>query len=214
MDVAKELNMIKESKVVAIIRGVSSENIIETVKALHKGGINCCEVTFDHSSKEKMDDTVKSIAMLRKEFDGEVAIGAGTVVNTEDVELAKNAGASFMISPNCKVDVIKLTKKYGLISIPGALTPTEIVDAYEAGADIVKLFPAADIGLSYIKSVRGPLSYIPMTAVGGVNAQNMNDFFKIGCCGVGVGGNLVNKKLIEAHQFDEITKLALEYKVN
>ena len=213
MDIAFERKMIEENKVVAIIRGISSKDILKTVEALYKGGIRCCEVTFDHSSKEKMDDTVKSISMLRKEYDGRAAIGAGTVVCEDDVILAKDAGASFMISPNCNPGVIRLTKRLGLISIPGAFTPSEIVAAYEAGADIVKVFPASNLGVAYIKAVRGPLGYIPMTAVGGVNAENMNDFLKAGCCGVGIGGNLVNKKLISEGKFDEITKLAQEYKV-
>ncbi len=205
--------MIEEYKIVAIVRGIPSDKILDTAKALYEGGIRCCEVTFDHSSKEKMDDTVKSIKMLRKEFDGKVAVGAGTVVCEDDVILAKDAGASFIISPNANEGVIRLTKRLGLISIPGAFTPTEIVAAYEAGADIVKVFPASNLGVAYIKAVRGPLGYIPMTAVGGVNAENLNDFLKAGCCGVGVGGNLVNKKLIAEGRFDEITKLAKEYKI-
>lgn len=213
MDMAFERRMIDEHKIVAIVRGISSDKILDTVKALYEGGIRCCEVTFDHSSKEKMDDTVKSIKLLRKEFEGRAAIGAGTVVCEDDVILARDAGASFMISPNTNEGVIRLTKRLGLISIPGAFTPSEIVAAYEAGADMVKVFPASNLGIPYIKAIRGPLGYIPMTAVGGVNAENMNDFLKAGCCGVGIGGNLVNKKLIEEGRFDEITKLAREYKI-
>ena len=100
-----------------------------------------------------------------------------------------------------------------MISIPGALTPSEIINAYNIGADIVKLFPAATLGLEYVKAITGPITHIPLIAVGGINAENANSFIKSGCIGVGVGGNLVNKKLIEAGDFEAIKKLAQEYKL-
>lgn len=214
MNVENELKLIKESKIVAIIRGISSDDILNTAKALMEGGIRCMEVTFDHSSPEGMENTVRSITMLRQAFDGVIAIGAGTVVNTDDVRLAKSCGASFIVSPNTKEDVIRLTKELGMVSMPGALTPSEIVNAYEAGADFVKVFPADNLGLGYIKAVRGPLGYIPLIAVGGVDASNLNDFLAAGCVGVGIGGNLVNKKLIKAGEFDKLRELASTFKVN
>jgi len=208
MDISKELQMIKDSKIVAIIRGVSSSDIVDAVQAMFNGGIRCCEVTFDHTSKEAMDESLKSIQLLREAFDGKVAVGAGTVLDTDDVELAKKAGASFIISPNYDPDTIKLTKSYGLISIPGAMTPTEVYNCYKAGADFVKVFPASDLGTSFIKSLRGPLPFIPLMAVGGITAENLNDYLKAGCSGVGIGGNLVNKKLIKAHDFEALENLA------
>lgn len=208
------MEMILKEKIVAIIRGIHSNYIIDTVTALVNGGIHCVEVTFNAKSEEASRDTLLSIRKIKEHFGDEVAVGAGTVLTVENVEDAFEAGAEFMISPNSNKEVIRKTKELGLISIPGAVTPTEIIEAYEMGADIVKLFPAATLGLGYIKAVTGPINHIPLTAVGGVNAENAKDFIEAGCVGVSVGGNLVNRKLIEAGSFDEITKLAKEYKLS
>lgn len=205
--------MILDSKIIAIVRGISSDKIINTVQALKDGGIACVEVTFNPKSEEISKDTLKSISMIKEHFGDSIAVGAGTVLTVKDVQRAAEAGAEYMISPNTCEAVIKETKRLDLISIPGAATPTEIINAYNMGADIVKLFPAAALGLEYIKALIGPIPHIPMTAVGGINAENANDFIKAGCIGVGVGGNLVNKKLIEAGNFEAIKKLAQEYKL-
>jgi len=205
------LNMILESKIIAIVRGISSERIVPTVGALMDGGITCVEVTFSAKSQEESKDTLRAISMLKKEFGDAIALGAGTVLTPQNVRDAASAGATYMISPNAGETVIKETKKLGLVSIPGAMTPTEIITAWNYGADIVKLFPAATLGLKYIGAIRGPITHIPMTAVGGINAQNAQSFLDIGCAGVSVGGNLVSKKLIEAGDYQAITKLALEY---
>ncbi|MFH5835918.1 bifunctional 4-hydroxy-2-oxoglutarate aldolase/2-dehydro-3-deoxy-phosphogluconate aldolase [Proteiniclasticum sp. C24MP] len=207
------MEMILKEKIVAIIRGIHSDYIVDTVAALVNGGIHCVEVTFNAKSEEASRDTLLAIRKIREHFGDEVAVGAGTVLTVDNVVDAYEAGAEFMISPNSNRDVISKTKELGLISIPGAVTPTEIIDAYEMGADIVKLFPAATLGLGYIKAVTGPINHIPLTAVGGVNAENAKDFIEAGCVGVSVGGNLVNRKLIEAGRFDEITLLAKEYKL-
>lgn len=208
------MEMILKEKIVAIIRGIHSDYIIDTVAALVKGGIHCVEVTFNAKSEDASRDTLLSISKIKEHFGDEVAVGAGTVLTVDNVVDAFEAGAEFMISPNSNKDVIRKTKELGLISIPGAVTPTEIIDAYEMGADIVKLFPAATLGLGYIKAVTGPINHIPLTAVGGVNAENAKDFIEAGCVGVSVGGNLVNRKLIEAGRFEEITLLAKEYKLS
>lgn len=206
-------NRIIDSKIIAIIRGVSSDKIINTVQALKDGGISCVEVTFNAKDDEASKDTLKSISMIKEYFADSVAVGAGTVLTANDVKMAANAGAEFMISPNTKMEVIWQTKRLELVSIPGAVTPSEIINAHDLGADIVKLFPAAALGLDYIKALTGPINHIPFTAVGGINAENANDFIKAGCVGVSVGGNLVNKKLIEAGDFQSITKLAKGYKL-
>ncbi|WP_317856124.1 bifunctional 4-hydroxy-2-oxoglutarate aldolase/2-dehydro-3-deoxy-phosphogluconate aldolase [Chakrabartyella piscis] len=208
---SKVLQKLIDGKVVAIVRGISSKDIIPTVQALKDGGITCVEVTFSMSSEEKSLDTLKSISMIAETFGDEIAVGAGTVLTPENVRRAKEAGATYIISPNVDADVIKETKALGMISIPGAVTPSEALDAYKAGADIVKLFPAASLGLGYVKAVMGPLDGIPITAVGGIDASNYQSFIDAGCVGVGVGGNLVNKKLIEAGDFEAIKQLALEY---
>jgi 2-dehydro-3-deoxyphosphogluconate aldolase/(4S)-4-hydroxy-2-oxoglutarate aldolase len=207
------LKMILDSKIVAISRGVSSDKIIDTVQALKDGGIVCVEVTFNAKSEEDSKDTLKAISMIKNHFGDAIAVGVGTVLTPENVRSAAEAGAEYMISPNTSEAVIKETKRLGLVSIPGATTPTEIINAYDMGADIVKLFPAAVFGLEYIKAIVGPISHIPMTAVGGINAENASAFIKAGCVGVSVGGNLVNKKLIDAGDFEAIKKLASEYKL-
>lgn len=208
---AETLKRILDGKVVAIVRGVSSKDIIQTVQALKDGGITCVEITFSLKSEEQSLDTLKSIRMIKEYFGDSVAVGAGTVLTPENVFRAKEAGAEYIISPNVDEAVIKATKRLGMVSIPGAVTPTEVITAYNWGADIVKLFPAATLGLSYIKALMGPIDGIPLTAVGGVDASNYLEFINAGCVGVGVGGNLVNKKLIEAGDFEAIKNLALEY---
>lgn len=205
------LDFIKENKVIAIVRGISSDNISRLAEAMVKGGLRCIEVTFDHSSKEKIEDTLKSIELLNKDFKGDVLAGAGTVLTAEQVDQAVVAGAEYIISPNVDVDVIRRTKELGKISIPGALTPSEIVEAYDAGADIVKLFPAAVFGTAYFKAVKAPFKHIPVTAVGGISPDNIAEFIAAGAVGAGVGGNLVSPKLVEEGCFEEITKIARSY---
>lgn len=205
------MQRIMDSKIIAIIRGISSDKIVDLVEAIRKGGVQCAEVTFDQTSDEAAQDTLVSIRKLSEHFGDSVCVGAGTVMTTEQVHLAAEAGAKYIISPNVDDAVIRETKSLGLVSIPGAMTPTEAAHAYSIGADIVKLFPAGVLGPAYIKAIRAPLKHIPVTAVGSVNAANCAEFFKAGCCGIGVGGNLVSKKLVDEGRFDEITSAAQEY---
>lgn len=214
MKVAQVLQEILDGKIVAIIRGVKPHYIIETARALKAGGIRCLEVTFDQSSEATINETLESLRLIRDTFGVEVLLGAGTVVSKEQVRMAVEAGAEYIISPNTDVEVIRYTKELGKVSIPGAFTPTEAVTAYEAGADIVKLFPAGLLGTSYIKALNGPLGHIPYTAVGGVNEENAADFIAAGASGVGVGGNLVSVKAIEAGEFHKITETAQKYIAN
>lgn len=138
----KILERIKESKIIAIVRGIPSSSIVDLVEAMVKGGVSCVEVTFDQSSEEKSKDSLKAISLIRETFGDRVAVGAGTVMTVEQVHQAVEAGAEYMISPNTNEAVIRETKKLGKISIPGACTPSEAADAYAWGADIVKIFPA------------------------------------------------------------------------
>ncbi len=207
------INSILENKVIAIVRGVDKKDIVNTARALAKGGIKLIEVTFSQKDPEHLVKTPELISMICKELGDEVCVGAGTVMNTQQCEAAFNAGAKYMISPNVDFDVIKKTVELGAVSMPGALTPSEAASAYNAGADFVKLFPAGVFGTAYIKAVCAPLNHIPFMAVGGVNAQNLNEFLNAGVKGVGVGGNLVDVKKIAEGDFDAITALAKEYKV-
>ena len=135
---------------------------------MEKGGIHCIEVTFDQTSNETIAQTKQSIAAIKEQLGDRVYVGAGTVMTVEQVHMAVEAGAEYIISPNVNEAVIRETKKLDKVSIPGAMTPTEAAAAYEYGADIVKMFPAGILGPAYIKAVKAPLKHIPMTAVGGV----------------------------------------------
>ena len=201
---------ILEHKIIVIIRGIDIEALLPTAEALIKGGIKLIEVTFNHSSADTLKETMKAIQLL-SEAHQEIHVGAGTVMSVEQVEAAVKAGARYIISPDVDQEVIERTKELGALSIPGALTPTEIAAAYKYGGDFIKLFPMENLGLDYAKAVMGPLSHIPMLAVGGVNVDTIQDYLKAGFKGVGIGGNLVNKKWIEAGEFDAIRELAKRY---
>lgn len=199
------VQMVHRYKLIAIIRGIDPSKGLELAKALYEGGVRLMEVTFDQKDTEKHKDTVALIAAIKNFFGDSVRVGAGTVTTPELVCMAKDAGAEYIISPDCKEAVIRKTKELGLISMPGALTPTEVTNAHDWGADFVKLFPVGCMGTAYIKAVRAPLNHVDLLAVGGVNDSNMIDYLDAGCCGVGMGGSLVNRKWIDAGEFDKIT---------
>jgi 2-dehydro-3-deoxyphosphogluconate aldolase/(4S)-4-hydroxy-2-oxoglutarate aldolase len=210
----KIIKEIKKEKIIVIVRGVYGEDCLNLASALYKGGIRLLEVTFDQNNKEDQLKTHDTIKLLNDRLSDKITVGAGTVTSVNLLRLAKKAGAKFIISPDCNHKVIKKTVKMGLVSIPGAMTPTEIKTAYDSGADFVKVFPVTSLGANYIKAVKAPLNNISLLAVGGVNADNISDFISAGADGVGVGGNLVNKDFITAGRFDEITALAKEYTKN
>lgn len=194
-------------EIIAIVRGLKSSSY-EVAQALYSGGIRAMEFTFDQSDPNGTDITAKAINTVLTRFGRDMIVGAGTVTSVEMVQLAYQSGAKFIVSPNTDAKVIEKTKELGMLSFPGAMTPSEIFDAYQYGADAVKVFPAGVLGPEYIKAVRAPLSNIPLLAVGGINSQNISSFIKAGCIGVGVGGNLVNKAWIKSGQFDRITEVA------
>ena len=205
------ISAIFENKIIAIIRGIYGNDCRNLIKALVKGGINLIEVTFDQASPESFKETQAAIEMIKSDFE-DVYAGAGTVTDTMLVQMANDAGAKYIISPNVDIDVIKKTKDLGLVSIPGAMTPTEIRYARLSGADFVKVFPISNLGgAAYIKAVSAPLNNIPLLGVGGVNEKNINELIKAGAKGAGVGGNLVNKKWIADGRFEEITALAEKF---
>ena len=180
-------------------------------QALYAGGIRAIEVTFNQKQPDKFVQTTDAIRAIKEAMGERMAVGAGTVTSVALVELAHGAGAEFIVSPDMNVDVIRRTKELGMVSMPGALTPTEILTAHQSGADFVKVFPAGCLGAGYIKAIRGPINHVPLLAVGGVSEKNASEFLKAGCAGIGAGGNLVNKQWIEAGAFDKITALAKEF---
>ena len=206
------LEYVKERKIVAIVRGLSPEYLIRLGHAFEEGGIGLMEVTYNQSAPETWKDTAKGIEAVEKEFGDRLLVGAGTVITLEQVSMTYNAGGHYLGTPTTQPEIIRAGKALGLGLYPGAFTPSEILAAYDAGADAVKVFPASCLGPGYIKAIRAPLSHIPLMAVGGVNEKNAADFIKAGCVGLGVGGNLVNKEWIRNGEWEKITALAKEFK--
>ena len=206
------LEYVKERKIVAIVRGLSPEYLIRLGHAFEEGGIGLMEVTYNQSAPETWKDTARGIEAVEKEFGDRLLVGAGTVITLEQVSMTYNAGGHYLVTPTTQPEIIRTGKALGLGLYPGAFTPSEILAAYEAGADAVKVFPASCLGPGYIKAIRAPLSHIPLMAVGGVNEKNAADFIKAGCVGLGGGGNLVNKEWIRNGEWEKITALAKEFK--
>ncbi len=205
------LESIVENKFIVIVRGVEKEKLLPLTQAMYDGGIRLLEVTFDASGKVSDEETAENIRFLSEHFAGKMFIGAGTVLTKKQVELTHAAGGTFIISPNTDEEVIKRTRELEMVSMPGALTPTEIQRAHTLGASFVKLFPAGDLGPGYVKAVKAPLSHILLTAVGGINYDNIPDYIKAGVSGFGVGTNIVDKKLLAAGDYDGIRQLAERY---
>ena len=158
------LEQIKRTRLVAILRGIGSGQALDIASALYEGGVRALEFTFDHDDPDCVAHNCERIHAVRSRFPEDLLVGCGTALTVEEVEKSIAAGGQLVISPNTNVEVIRRTRELGAVSMPGALTPTEIVTAYEAGADLVKLFPAGELGVGYIRAVRGPLGHIPMTA--------------------------------------------------
>lgn len=207
----KTLDLIQETKLIAIVRGLETEVLTKLAQALFDGGIRMMEITFAQNDPETWKETAEGIKQLNTAFAGKMLLGAGTVMSTEQLHMAFEAGASYIISPNVNAQIIAETRKLNLVSLPGAMTPSEIAAAFQAGADMVKVFPMDILGAGYIKSIKGPLPHIPLLAVGGVNEQNAGEFIRAGALGVGVGGSLVNKQWIKGGEFQKITALAKQY---
>jgi len=208
------IEQIEKNKVIVIVRGVEKEKLIPMCQAIYDGGLRLIECTYDASGKISDEEIAGNIKMLAEHFEGKMIVGAGTVLTEKQVELTKKAGGKFIISPDTNPDIIKKTKEEELVSIPGALTPSEITQANRSGADFVKIFPMDMMGVKYIKDLKAPLSHVKLLAVGGVTADNMKDYLDAGASGIGIGSGVVNKKLISENNFEEITKLARNYSKN
>lgn len=207
----KVIKEIREKKIIAIVRGVDEDQALAIAKALYEGGITMVEVTFNQKNPDQFVNTANAIRAINAELGDKMLVGAGTVTSVELVEMAAAAGAKYIISPDADVEVIKKTRELGLVSLPGAYTPTEAKQAYNAGADMVKLFPCVGDAPAYLKAICAPFNHIPFLAVGGVNADNAADFLKAGAVGVGVGGSLVNKKWADAGEYWRITEEAKKF---
>lgn len=181
------LSQILEHKIVAIIRGADPDDVLKIAKALHEGCVKILEVTLNSAN------ALEIIKQLSETMKDKMLIGAGTVLDSASARAAISAGAQFIISPCLNIDVIRTTKELGVVSIPGAYTPTEIVNAFNSGGDIIKVFPASS-NANYIKEIRAPLSHIPLMPTGGITLENIKEFQKAGAVAFGIGTALVNTK--------------------
>ena len=199
---------VREGRIVAIIRGFAPEICLRLAEAYAEGGIRLVEVTFNQKAPETWKDTAAAIHAIRERFAGTLRVGAGTVLSMEQLDMCEAAGGEYMITPNVNTALIRACAEKGLVAMPGAMTPSEAVDAWDAGASFVKIFPAGSLGPGYVKAMRAPLSHIPFLAVGGISPDNVADFMRAGCVGAGVGGNLTNKEWIAAGDWKKIAETA------
>lgn len=202
---------IEATKVVAIIRGLAPEVCVRLATAYRQGAIRLVEVTFDQVGDPH--DTIAAISAIKAALP-DIHVGAGTVLTEAQLDLAASAGAEFIVTPNVNPALIRKASAAGLVTMPGAMTPTEVELAHEAGADYVKLFPVRVLGPAYIKDVLAPLKHIRLLAVGGVSPENAADYIAAGCVGIGASGSLVNREWIAAGEYDKITAVARSLIIN
>lgn len=205
MKQSSSLEQLLDRGVVAIIRSPDSSRLVDVAEALLAGGVSAMEVTFTvpraHQVLEEVADRLG----------GRILLGAGTVLDAATARTAMLAGAEFIVSPVVSKEVIACCRRYSKLSLPGALTPTEILTAWEAGADIVKVFPSEITGPAYLKAVRAPLPQVRLMPTGGVNLETAADYLRAGACALGIGGSLVEPKAIAAGDFARIENLARQY---
>jgi 2-dehydro-3-deoxyphosphogluconate aldolase/(4S)-4-hydroxy-2-oxoglutarate aldolase len=192
--------------IVPVIRASSAESAIAAVGAIFKGGIRAAEITMT------VPGAIRALEKAADAYGDKLVLGAGTVLDPETARACLLAGAEFIVSPNLKLATIEMAKRYSKAVMPGAMTPTEVLTAWEAGADIVKIFPCGNVGgPKYIKALRGPYPHIEMIPTGGVNLETAGEFLKAGACAVAVGGELVDAKSIKEGRYDVIEARAREY---
>ena len=203
--------LFSRTRVVAILRKVEPSLLCDVLDALYDGGIRLAEITYDHSGEISDETIAKNIRAAHEHMSGRMYIGAGTVTRASQVELTASVGGSFIISPNTDAEIIKLSRKHGLISMPGAMTVSEISTALDAGADYVKLFPASSLGPKFVKAVLAPFSDARLVAVSGVTPENMREYLDAGCVGFGIGSGIVQSALLSKRDFNAISENARRY---
>ena len=199
------LKRILDGGIVAVVRADSGESLVKVVEALAEGGVTAAEITFT------VPNALDVIRDARRTLGDAVALGAGTVLDPETARAAILAGAEYLVCPTVNLEVVRLARRYDKAVMPGAFTPTEILTAWEAGADVVKVFPAEIGGPAFLKAVRGPLPQIKLMPTGGVDLTTAEAFLKAGACCLGVGGSLVEPKAVAAGDFARIRDLAAKY---
>lgn len=191
-----------ELKAVAVIRMDDPSRLIKVAEAIYEGGVKAIEITMT------VPDSIKVIALANREIGDKVLIGVGSVLNSDMAQQAIDAGAKYVVSPIFKREIIETSHKNNIPALPGAFTPTEVQTAYEAGADIVKLFPADVLGMSFIKGIKAPMPHLKVMPTGGVTLTNAGEWIRIGASAVGVGSDLLDKVAIENENYLKLTENA------
>ncbi|MEO8657807.1 MAG: bifunctional 4-hydroxy-2-oxoglutarate aldolase/2-dehydro-3-deoxy-phosphogluconate aldolase [Bryobacteraceae bacterium] len=200
------LSSILDIGIVPVVRTNSAESAILAIEAIYRGGIRAAEITMT------VPGAIRALEKVADKFGDKIVLGAGTVLDPETARACMLAGAEFFVTPSLNVKTIEMARRYSKAIMPGALTPTEVLTAWEAGADIVKVFPCGNMGgAKYIKALKGPFPQIEMCPTGGVNLETAGDFLKAGACAVAIGGELVDAKLIKEGRYDQIEERARQY---
>ena len=200
-----DLTRVLDCGIVAVVRAPTADGLVDVIRALADGGVTVAEVTFT------VPDAADVIRTAKRELGDRVLLGAGTVLDPETARAALLAGAEFVVSPGLNIDVIRLCRRYDKLVMPGAFTPTEIIAAWEAGADIVKVFPADVVGPAFFRAMRGPLPQVKLMPTGGVDLTTADEFLKAGAVCLGVGSSMVDPRMIASGAFGQITELAARY---
>ena len=204
----ERLTQLLECKVIAVIRMTDTDKLADVIGAIRQGGVEWIEITM------VVPDAIEVLRETSRRAGASAVIGAGTVLDPETARLAIMAGAEFIVSPILNLDVIRLAHRYDRLAIPGAFTPTEILTAWEAGADVVKVFPATSLGPKFVKDVGGPLPQVKLCPTGGVTVENAREFIAAGAACVGIGTNLLDNKAIAEGRYDHLTQRAKELVAN
>jgi 2-dehydro-3-deoxyphosphogluconate aldolase / (4S)-4-hydroxy-2-oxoglutarate aldolase len=205
MSKESQLRQVLDCGIVAVVRSPDSQQLVEVARALADGGVSVVEITMT------VPNALDVVRQVRHALGDRLLLGAGTILDAETARAALLAGAEYLVSPTLNLDVIRLCQRYDKLVMPGAFTPTEILAAWEAGADIVKVFPADVVGPAFFKAMRGPLPQIRLMPTGGVDLTTAAAFLKAGACCLGVGGQLVEPKAVAERNFDRIRELARQY---
>jgi 2-dehydro-3-deoxyphosphogluconate aldolase / (4S)-4-hydroxy-2-oxoglutarate aldolase len=200
-----QLQRVLDCGIVAVVRSPDSKQLVDVCRALADGGVSVVEITMT------VPDALDVIRQVRAQLGDRVLLGAGTVLDPETARAALLAGAEYLVAPTVNLDVIRLCRRYDKLVMPGAFTPTEVLTAWEAGADIVKVFPAEVVGPAYFKALRGPLPQLRLMPTGGVDLTTAAEFLKAGACCLGIGSQLVEPKAVASGDFDRIRNLARQY---
>lgn len=207
MQSAEIVQRIKELGIVPIVRTTDAESAVRSVEAICEGGIPCAEITMT------VDGAIRALEQVADKLGDRIILGAGTVLDPETARACMLAGAEFFVTPSLNLKTVEMVKRYSKAAFPGALTPTEIVTAWQAGADAIKVFPCSALGgAKYIKALKGPFPHIEFVPTGGVNLETVGDFIAAGCCAVGVGSDLIDNKTIQQGKYEVFVERARQFR--